>query len=64
MRTLIKVQNQVYQLTNSPVKTGDCFVDLDSKSVNQCLMSTPNKLHSDVDKSFSVKDCRKIVKLR
>lgn len=64
MRTLIKISNQTYQLDNSPIKTGDKFIDLNSKSINQCLMSTSNKLHSDVDKSFNSKDCKKIVKLR
>lgn len=62
MRTLINLNKNIYQLDNSPISTGDYFVDLGSKTVNQCLLSTPDKLHSGIDKVYPPKDCKRIVK--
>ena len=62
MRTLINLNKVVYQLDNSPISTGDYFVDLNSKSINQCLLSTSDKLHSGVDNIYPPKDCKKIIK--
>lgn len=62
MRTLIALNKVVYQLDNSPISTGDYFVDLNSKTVNQCLLSTSDKLHSGVNQTYPHKDCKKIIK--